>query len=260
MRDLERIGAKIRRLYLSLRGLLAIILIVVAFLTGQFEIPIAKESALVAATLIMVSILLEIHKEVTSASPNRRFPRFHDAALEFRSKVEELAQRKGRVDIKWLGMGMDYGAPMLDDIISCLKSESFDIKVALNICMLDPEWEHLPAINDTWSHKGRSAIQSLSSLYDRLTGDDQRLQVTLDLHLYRHMPNWHGFMIDDRYLYLSKCSWDGERLLGGENEYELIDKTESDGSRREIECFMGWFNYCSKDSLNLSEIKLMKGE
>ena len=106
------------------------------------------------------------------------------------------------------------------------KSETYLIETAL-----DPGWEQLPAINETWPHKGKSAIQSLSSLYHRITRDDQDTQIKLCLNLYRHMPNWHGFIVDDRYLYLSKCSWSGGRLLGGENEYELIDKRESDASR-----------------------------
>lgn len=254
MEDLERFSAKIRHLYLTLRVPIAVILIVGAFLAGQFQIPIAQESALLAATLILVFILFEIHKEVTSGSANKTFPRFHDAALEFRSKVEEHAKKNNRVDIKWLGMGMDYGVPMLDDIISRLKSESVARKVTLNICMLDPEWEQLPAINNTWPHKGQSAIQSLSSLYHRMTSDVQDPQVTLFVHLYRHMPNWHGFIVDDRYLYLSECSWGGERLLGGENEYELIDKRESDASRKKIERFLGWFTYCSQQSFNFSGI------
>ena len=123
---------------LKLRATIAVILILGAFLAGQFKIPIAPESALLAATLILVSILLEIHKNVTNGSANKTFPRFHDAALEFRSKVEERAKKNNRVDIKWLGLSMDYGAPMLDDIISRLRSESVERKVTLNICMLVP--------------------------------------------------------------------------------------------------------------------------
>lgn len=259
MDDIEKFVVKIREHYQKLRAPLAFVLIIVAFLAGQLQIPIAKEGALLAASLILVLMLFEIHKEIMVYSKKKTFSRFNDAALEFRKRVEENAKKKKEVvDIKWLGMAMDYGVPMLDDIIRCLKEESSVKKISLNICMLDPKWERLSEINETWPQKSISAITVLTSLYKSIEGN-QHPEVKLTVHLYRHMPNWHGFMVDNRYLYLSECSWKGERLLGGENEYELVDRQENDASKKKIYKFLGWFNYCSQIPLLLSESQITKG-
>jgi len=246
MRQKETIAQVAKRWYEQLRKPMIVIAVITAFSAGIYDIPIAQSAALLAAALLLVELLFDISDRLTIAKRGVRFLRIHDAALHFREAVEKRAVSGKLVSVKWLGMSMEYGSSLLDDMVSSLKNVHKHLRIQLTIVMLDPDWEHLKDINTSWPMKAQAHLENIKLLVDRLATEFPEQNITVNVYLYSHMPNWHGFVLDDRYGYISTCSWHGKRLLGGENPYELIDGQQDDINAEKLYQFLSWFDYCKQ--------------
>ena len=228
----------------------AVYLLVASALIGRYcKIPLAIEGSLLAMGVILLQLLFEIHQEMDRQRTFTRFPEFHSAAVHFSDVVRDCSKSNTTLTIRWLGLTMEYGAPYIDNLLRRLK-ESGDLKsLKLEIVMLDPKWSGMVHINRTWPDKASTGLSTLEDVYRRYCIDSNTANVSLRLFKYEHMPNWHGFMINDRHLYLSVCGWMDGMLLGGENEYELVEGRVSRTDIAKIQLFLGWFKYCQKTQI-----------
>jgi hypothetical protein len=253
MHSQESLTQVAKRWYESLRKPLIVILVFLAFVARYLNIPITKDGAMLAAALLLINMLFEIHDLLLKDKAPTRFTRFHGAAIHFRKQVEQRATPRKVLSLKWLGMSMEYGCPFLDDMLSNLKRHHRRVRIELTVVMIDPEWPILKELNDTWPSKAQSSVKSMASLLKRI-GTDSPHDITVELYFYRHVPNWHGFVINDRFVYLSTCSWQEGRLLGGEVTYELIDAQADNIAAERVKHFLGWFDYCKQIPLDLTKI------
>lgn len=238
----------------KIRAPLAFIFLALCFVGSVLDIEHLRWPTLIAFLVIIAEALFDLHKLVATDTEIRTFRNISAASDDLRKKLEEAAGAKGNAEIKWLGMGMDYGAPFLDDIIEKNLERSNPYKLAIKICMLDPDWDALENINDSWTtHTYERRIQKA---YSRIVRQGMGDRIQLELNLYRHMPNWHGVLLNERFLYLSECTWSGgkrnRKLVGGENEYEIFDIYGSERDRKMIAKFSGWFEASSQIPYDLS--------
>jgi transcriptional regulator with XRE-family HTH domain len=167
-----------------------------------------------------------------------RFDRFDAAASDMRSKVSELVETGAPIDIKWIGLTMEYGAPVLIDLVSELERHNLLGQWSVEIAMIDPDWRRVDRINPTWKTQLSANVERL---IDSLPKDKSKV------YFYDEAPSVHGFLINDRYLYESYCSWrklgSKLRLFGGENPYEYFDIQEQGDPQWRGANFLGWLNY-----------------
>ena len=247
----ETFGRMLGRLYGRVQRWLAYGLLVVAFVAGIWSLPALIYATLAAALLIIAGTLFDVQAVVIRSQTKVSFLRFQDACLDFRSRVDGELCGRSSVKVKWLGMSMNYGQPFLEDIVSHLLSDPNSPTLEIHVAMLDPDWKGIKDLNGSWAKQARSGFDCFQELAGRLSSAASK-SVRLDVCLYRHVPNWHGFALGDRFLYLSECTWLDGRLLGGENSYELVDVKKDASSERRFRDFLGWFDYCCRSGPSVS--------
>lgn len=174
--------------------------------------------------------------------------RFYRAAPCFaRECLSRLRQTKN-LEIKWLGMAMQFGEPFLPDLLERLTESVTECEIRVLIAMLDPKWEAVRAFNPGWPAHAGVNHESLIDLENKFTRSDGTKRVSVTTHLYRYVPNWHGFVIDDSLFFISFCSWRKQRLQGAENLYALIDPGKNAFEKRIATAFSGWFDVAFNQS------------
>lgn len=249
MLDMKKFIEIILELWHTIQKPIAVILLICVFVFSAFDFKIAQFSAGFAVALIILNLLLEIHNNITESKKDKSFIRFHDAAIHWRQTIENLADHNKKIHLRWLGLTMDYGAPILDDLLQDLSRKNKILDVELEIVMLNPTWEGLDKINDTWKSKAPTSLQILKLAVRRASKTNSKIKASI--YLYDHMPNWHGFSINDRFFYISRCSVVDGQMLGGENPYILFDAPKNKYSEIEGKHFIGWFEFCKKNKVDL---------
>ncbi|MBP7149414.1 MAG: hypothetical protein KBD01_17930 [Acidobacteria bacterium] len=247
---MEGFGARVQAARRKIRKPLLYVLVLAAFAAIYIDLPIVQNVAMTAAALIAIELLFEVHGTTSGRSKRRTFPAFHDVARDFRKHVEGRAGSKGHVRVRWLGLSMEYGASLLEDLLEGIAHRHPHAEVEVDVLMLDPSWPQLGALNETWPQKARAASSTLAKAAKVIagaTGGRQRLQ----LRTYRHVPYWHGFVIDDDRAYIGRCVWRQDGLTGGENPYELIVLEPSDARVQE---FLAWFQFSERTETSAGAI------
>lgn len=246
MREQQTFGDTIRGVYLRSRKPLAFMLLMVALGAGALGYTSTAIGSVSAALLVILTVLFDLHDRLLRQLPQERFDRFHDAAIDFREKLDKTIAKSEAVRIVWLGMGMDYGEPLLFDIISDLKEIQTQAEIELSIAMLDPTWAEIEKLNSSWPQKAASALASFEALAQRTEDGFANHKVTLRLFLYRHVPNWHGFVLNKKHYYIGTCCWKNGRLVGGENPYDYITPGKRDEGDLKVRSFEGWLAFCCR--------------
>lgn len=72
-------------------------------------------------------------------------------------------------------------------------------------------------------------------------------RVSVDAKTYKNLPHWHGWLVNDRHLFLGRAKWDfsteGPILRVGQNEYRHFDRKAGKESQDRIKLFQQWFRY-----------------
>src|SRR5215213_5958532 len=87
----ENLAQFAKRWYQTIRKPIVVILVITTFTASYLDIPIAKDAALLGATLILIELLFDIQSRLRHEKSLVSFVRFHYAALHFREQVEQRA-------------------------------------------------------------------------------------------------------------------------------------------------------------------------
>jgi hypothetical protein len=233
--------------YEKVRAIAAYVLVGLAFVASRLEIGEVRDGAMVAASLIGLQILFSINKALAKETPEQKsFDGFHDAIIDFRTRVDDLLKAGEKVHVKWIGLSMEYGAPHIAAVNKALAAERRK-RLRWTVVMQNPDsMENLEPF-DSWRHVTESSISMLKRILSPSQGDE--------LHLYQHLPNWHGLSINDKFLYISTCQWrsvDGvSALVVGDNKYQLLTVGSDEGAHLHLDNFNGWHSFSrQKDALS----------
>ena len=247
-------GHQIRQIYERSRKPLAIILVILAVLLRVIPglgTP-AMLGALAASAVIIISMLFEIHKEVTERSINTVYPDFYEASMDMRAAISKAADRDNRLTLRWLGMSMGHAWPFLLNTLNPLMNGRRPIQTRVELAFLDFEWPELETINPQRIETAKANFESVN----RFRQDHQPVLAekgwSIDAWLYRHMPNYHGLLINERELFLSTCGWQEMKLSGAGNPYERFSTNDGFGKKK-VELFQQWFEYSVRTATKKSK-------
>lgn len=249
--NVRPLGALVRDVgvfYRKLRRPIAFALVIIAVFPRIVPIPNVQLAALVALGLIIFETLLEIQKQLTSDKPARVFPNFYSVCQEINQAIVKRLERRSEIHIRALGMSMGHAWPFFANTLQPLLSENRKQKVTLEIAMLDSRWAELDSVNPDWLARSKTNCDEIQRFVEERRAQLEKKRWSVTVHLYRHMPNWHGVMIDEDILFLSTCYWDQDKLVGADNLYERFDKNADEVSSRRISEFTSWFGRIRNNS------------
>lgn len=205
-------------------------------------------TALIWLGYTLLEMLFEIHEKILNQRKELNIIESEKVFSEIKDII--LGSKQKITNIKCIGVAGRNG---WTNVIEKLTQENHEdsllknsIKFEIDLLLLDPAtWEAnglaFRRINDY-----RNTIENINRRSDfinnSVTNDSY-----LNLHLYDHMPNVIGLLINDNYLFVTNSYWEvqeGEWVLraGGTNHF-VYDKNDDFGGQEVINRFMGWFNY-----------------
>jgi hypothetical protein len=238
----------LRRGYTSIKRPLAFLLILTVIIGSIVPIPAIQIAAIGLLGIIILETLFDIQSKFISKDRRVVFAEFFEASNFMKQVILSRVERNQCVQIRALGMSMGHAWPFLTNTLTPLLDREMRQTVELHIAMLDGNWEELSRINPDWSSRAKT---NLSEILRFINSHEKRLAAkewTVTVHQYRHMPNWHGILIDDDLLFLSVCFWRNNRLTGAENGYELLSASDESLGRHRIAQFKTWFEFVSRSS------------
>ncbi len=190
-----------------------------------------------------------------------RFPKYnlvhHDVERE---SLRRLAAGP-RLEIKWLSVRMEYTETILRDLLRTMVDSVAECDIRLSIAMLNPDWEYLRYFHPDWpdeARKTRRKLSELAALYREQQRTQKKRKVSIIVHEYEYVPNWHGVVLNDSRFYIGHCSWNeavpgsGRKVFtGGENPYMLLCAEKGGFERWLATHFLTWFDYAFHGSSNL---------
>ncbi len=71
-------------------------------------------------------------------------------------------------------------------------------------------------------------------------------RMVINARTYKNLPHWHGWIVDNRYLFLGRTNWyfksEKPKLLVGQNKYRYFDTSTQEGDEK-VQLFLNWQNY-----------------
>ncbi|MCH8945120.1 MAG: hypothetical protein IH910_10090 [Proteobacteria bacterium] len=230
------------RAYNLFRRPTAYILMALA-IAGQFlNVGILPSAALLALGIIVLELLFDLHKTLQSQTPTTTlFNDFYDASRAMTIEINRVLDLKNKITICALGMSMGHGWSFLRGTLEPLLHNGRNVEVELNIAMLDPSWHEIDKLNPSWKDRAGANLAEINRFITDSRELMDRYSWSINIHTYRHMPNWHGVCINNDKLFLSHCYWKRGYLTGAENIYERINRDDGAHESSRVSHFMSWF-------------------
>ncbi len=193
--------------------------------------------------IILLHITFEIYEKLQKSTLNVV------TAKEAFRKIEKLIESQSEVKIQAIAVSGRHGwFSLLNDLLnehsqsSVLGKKKFKIEVAF----LNPEGETIKSKTLQKFHIGESIIEQVKQKIKNVMPN--RNNGNIDVYYYDHLPNIVGFLINDNYLYMSMCYWEGNgkrdtEMRAGGAEYFIYDKNDVFGGSEYVKKFSSWMNY-----------------
>ena len=105
---------------------------------------------------------------------------------------------------------MEYGAPILPDLLRTFVDSVSECDITVSIAMLNPDWEFLEHFRPDWPSEVRKSydkLSALAALYREQQRTLKKRKVSIVVRRYEYVPNWHGLVLNDSQFYIGVCSW-----------------------------------------------------
>jgi hypothetical protein len=231
------VAARVRALWHRAQRPAALVLVVLAIGGSALGIDGLTLAAVAVLAALVLIVLFDIAEQVEPPSyAVERFPEFFAVSDRISMEIDRRLRDNGSVHIRALGMSMGHAWTFLAGVIDEAARRRPNSKLTLDVAMLDPHWDGIAPLNPDWPARAQTHHAEITRFIADL-GD--RAQ-SVHLHVYRHVPNWHGIALDSDLVFLSTCSWRSGRLQGGANPYVVVHRlNDPDGS---VDVFRSWFD------------------
>jgi len=215
----------------------------------QFK-DITFTSVLLILSLILMEILFELYEKIVK--DKSRINQIN--SNELYDEIQGIVGNEKKVSIKFIGVAGRFG---WQNVIEKLLNENdpnslisnktqFEIQMALlspETCNRHKYFERFDAVSIIMK-----SIQRTAEILPEVAEPNSKLS----LHVYDHMPNMLGFLINENYLFLTQTYWEYLRnelvLRAGGSDYFVYNKNDDFGGQELIKRFNGWFEFITEQS------------
>jgi hypothetical protein len=199
--------------------------------------------ALATVALIVIQVLFAIESHISMQDSSNTFNDFSDASREMMDLVFMAATRSNLVTLSWIGSTMDRGGPFLINSLRAVFRERPNVKIRLEIFMLNPDSQYLRLHNANWPQQAKLYHDQLQSWLSEI--DPNRLEGTITT--FDVPPSYTGLLIDNNVLFMAFCHWEDcsginytQEYSVGNNPYFKRIRGTSEKSDEHIRQYLGW--------------------
>lgn len=202
-------------------------------------------AVLLALALIVLQVLFEIYDNVKE--PKELNVITSNDLLE---SILDIVSKERKVSIKYIGIAGRHGwTSVLEKLLHESDPDSLignRTRFEIDVALLNP------AVQSTntsmyWRFETVASIANTVRAMGENLPDGAVSGSRVHLHLYDHMPNVLGFLINENYLFLTHAYWEQLQgrltLRGGGTDYFVYDKNDDFGGQEMIRRFMGWYDF-----------------
>lgn len=173
-----------------------------------------------------------------------------NAALKKMETILIEEARSGRIEIKNYGLDLGSVATWFKGNISSSSIFS-EVHVLYKALLINPESSNIKPLIDGKSDLKTSVVNSRVDELNTMNLDN----IKVELKSYDLPPVIHGFMINDKYLFLSFTEISEDKIVGGFLPYIFIEYNHSSIlNRHHFKMFKSWFDYTWKISPTIFKV------
>jgi hypothetical protein len=175
--------------------------------------------------------------------------------LNNRMRLQNNDAGKNKIEIKVIAVAMTFSWVFIRDRITKILMNYPDSYANIELAFV--EHKYLESLNlenydINWSEESKQRVKDINSFVNGLP-EQLTERLCIVAKLYKNLPHWHGFLIDDEYLFLGRTDWsfdtDRPKLTVGQNKYRFFDQSSTLGIER-IDLFKDWHKYYLQHSLD----------
>ena len=178
------------------------------------------------------------------------------SCLDGKAKTSSPASHQEKIDIKIIAVAMTFTWGFIRDHMPRILREYPHSTANVELAFVEPgflEALELEKFDIDYADESRKRIRDIPVFRTGLA-DPIGERLSISARLYKNIPHWHGFLINDEFLFLGRTDWcfarSRPRITVGQNKYRYFDRCSSVGIER-IELFKAWHKYYSKHASEL---------
>ncbi|MFN6568659.1 hypothetical protein [Dendronalium sp. ChiSLP03b] len=163
-------------------------------------------------------------------------------------KRQKNTTDKNKIEIKVIAVAMTFSWRFICDKVPKILRDYPDSYANIELTFVDHQYLedlNLENYDINWSEESKQRIRDINNFINGLP-EQLSDRLCIVARVYKNLPHWHGFLIDDEYLFLGRTDWsffrDKPKLTVGQNKYRYFDRSSSTGIER-IELFKDWHKY-----------------
>lgn len=155
-----------------------------------------------------------------------------------------------KIELKLMAVAMTFSWNFITSRIPKILAQYPQAHMKLEVLWVDPD--HLECLNlasseTNWVETSRQRKNEVNAFKD-MCEVNFRGRISFSGKLYQNIPHWHGWLVNNEYLFLGRTNWQFRggkpKLLVGQNKYRYFDVTGVEGDER-IQMFKHWHKYYS---------------
>ncbi|HAX99252.1 MAG TPA: hypothetical protein DCY12_10310 [Candidatus Atribacteria bacterium] len=252
-----RLDINLFRNYSKFRKILVYILFLFSVVLSIIPGPIAQLIQIAVIILLgwfILQILFEILNPPTVLERPRQYDNFYNAWPDIKECIINAFKKGSPCTIWWLDSSLEHGSILINDVLKPILQDNLKSPMKIEFAMLDPNWPEIEKINPSWISLAKSNYESLKVFLDVYQEEIRKHEWSIDLSLYRFLPNIQGILINFEHLFISSCTWKNSQM-NHDNFYELHHFNDHFAGKEKIDQFRSWFEYCRKEGQNINHPK-----
>ena len=165
------------------------------------------------------------------------------AATKKIEDIIELEQRYSNKVIMWnFGLDLEVVMPWLANVVIEKKIKN-NAHFHYKGLIINPDYEKIVPLLGGHSNISKKCVEAQLERAETLK--NQKLNnVSMELRSYSNLPHFHGFVINEKHLFVGFTEIEAGKLMGGKYPYIYILRNDrSQFSKHLFDMFLSWFNY-----------------
>lgn len=239
--------ARLNRIYESAKRHFVYIILFLILLYFYTPLKLIKSfyyAAAIASLFIMIKVIFDIEDKISQTKKVKEiFNNVHEIFPIMEKTIAEEVTKNGELDLKILGLTLFTAWPWVK--MNLIENQKIRIKsIYLQMLLMDPVGLNIGQVGESWKIQADANLREIDWYLRKNKETLQERKVYIEVNKYDYIPTIHGFIVNDKHLFISFCIWDNNILTGADMPYQYFKRDPEDTlSLRYFYLFNNWFNH-----------------